>query len=70
VASLAVREALLDRQREQWLVVLTDRSDSDLGAGVLSHLVGHHRPVSDLNRLTFLLDGNDGEHLFTTTNPQ
>jgi hypothetical protein len=39
VSSLAVREALLKRQREQWLVVLTDRSDSDLGAGVLSHLV-------------------------------
>ncbi len=39
VSSLAVREALLDRSREQWLVVLTDRSDHDLGAGVLSHLV-------------------------------
>lgn len=39
VSSLAVREALLERTREQWLVVLTDRSDSDLGAGVLSHLV-------------------------------
>ena len=39
VSSLAVREALLERQREQWLVVLTDRTDDDLGAGVLSHLV-------------------------------
>ena len=39
VSSLAVREALLDRRREQWLVVLTDRTDGDLGAGVLSHLV-------------------------------
>lgn len=39
VSSLAVREALLERQREQWLVVLTDRSDDDLGAGVLSHFV-------------------------------
>ena len=39
VSSLAVREALMDRARGQWLVVLTDRSDDDLGAGILSHLV-------------------------------
>jgi len=39
VSSLAVREALMERHREQWLVVLTDRSDTDLGAGVLNHLV-------------------------------
>lgn len=29
----------MERTRDQWLVVLTDRSDGDLGAGVLSHLV-------------------------------
>ena len=32
VSALAVREALLDRVRDQWLVVLTDRPDDDLGA--------------------------------------
>lgn len=42
VSSLAVREALLERSPGEWLVVLTDRSDSDLGAGVLSHFA-HHR---------------------------
>lgn len=39
VSSLAVREALLERVHEQWLVVLTDRTDGDLGAGLLSHLI-------------------------------
>jgi hypothetical protein len=39
VSALAVREALRERVRGQWLVVLTDRPDEDLGAGVLSHLV-------------------------------
>ncbi|HKB29469.1 MAG TPA: BREX-2 system phosphatase PglZ [Streptosporangiaceae bacterium] len=39
VSALAVREALLERVRDQWLVVLTDRPDEDLGAGVLSHLL-------------------------------
>jgi hypothetical protein len=40
VSALAVREALLERVRDEWLVVLTDRPDDDLGAGVLSHFVG------------------------------
>lgn len=47
VSSLAVREALMDRRRNQWLVVLTDRSDSDLGAGVLSHLVFNRLRTTD-----------------------
>lgn len=47
VSSLAVREALLERRRDQWLVVLTDRSDTDLGAGVLSHLVFHRLRTPD-----------------------
>lgn len=42
VSTLAVREALLERRRGEWLVILTDRDEADLGAGVLSHLV-HHR---------------------------
>ena len=33
VSALAVREALLERADGQWLVVLTDRADDDLGAG-------------------------------------
>ena len=47
VSALAVREALLDRVHGQWLVVLTDRPDDDLGAGVLSHLVWHRLRTPD-----------------------
>jgi hypothetical protein len=47
VSALAVREALLARERGTWLVVLTDRDDSDLGAGVLSHLVWHRLRTPD-----------------------
>lgn len=39
VSALAVRAALLDWDRTGWLVVLTDRSDDDLGEGLLAHLV-------------------------------
>ena len=39
VSALAVREALLDRAPDSWLVVLTDRSDDDLGSGILSHFL-------------------------------
>lgn len=35
---LAVREALLDRDPEKWLVVLTDRPDPELGPGIRAHL--------------------------------
>jgi hypothetical protein len=47
VSALAVREALLDRVRSEWLVVLTDRPDDDLGAGVLSHLVWNRLRTPD-----------------------
>lgn len=47
VSALAVREALLSRQRDEWLIVLTDRTDEDLGAGVLSHLIGHRLRTPD-----------------------
>lgn len=39
VSALAVREALLDRSPDRWLVILTDRDDADLGAGILAHFV-------------------------------
>jgi len=39
VSALAVREALLDRVEGEWLVVLTDRPEHDLGAGLLAHFV-------------------------------
>ena len=42
VSALAVREAIASRTRGQWLVVLTDRPDEDLGAGIRAHLI-HHR---------------------------
>jgi hypothetical protein len=47
VSALAVREALLGRAAGHWLVVLTDRPDDDLGAGVLSHLIGHRLRTPD-----------------------
>ena len=47
VSALAVREALLSRRRDEWLIILTDRSDEDLGAGVLSHFVGHRLRTPD-----------------------
>ena len=62
VSALAVREALLGRERDQWLVVLTDRPDDDLGAGVLSHLVWHRLRTPDpwdAVRLRFAATGID-----------
>ena len=47
VSALAVREALLNHERGQWLVVLTDRTDEDLGTGLLSHLVFHRLRTPD-----------------------
>ena len=47
VSALAVREALTGRDRDQWLVVLTDRPEEDLGAGVLSHLLWHRLRTPD-----------------------
>lgn len=47
VSALAVREALLSRESGEWLIVLTDRSDEDLGTGVLSHLIGHRLRTPD-----------------------
>lgn len=38
-SALAVREALRDRSPDRWLVVITDRDDIDLGAGILARLV-------------------------------
>jgi hypothetical protein len=46
-SALAVREALLDRHGEQWLVILTDRPEDDLGAGLLSHLLWHRLRTPD-----------------------
>lgn len=39
-SALAVREILLDRRPEEWLVIVTERDEADLGAGVLAHFVG------------------------------
>jgi PglZ domain len=47
VSALAVREALLSRRRDEWLIVLTDRSEDDLGTGVLSHFIGHRLRTPD-----------------------
>ncbi|MFC6358740.1 BREX-2 system phosphatase PglZ [Luteococcus peritonei] len=39
VSSLAALEALQERGEGTWLVVITDRPDEDLGAGVLAHFI-------------------------------
>jgi hypothetical protein len=39
VSALAVHEAIRQRISGQWLVVLTDRADDDLGTGLLSHFL-------------------------------
>jgi hypothetical protein len=62
VSALAVREALLERVRDQWLVVLTDRPDDDLGAGVLGHFVWQRLRTPDpwdAVRLRFAATGVD-----------
>jgi hypothetical protein len=46
-SALAVWEAITQRKRGQWLVVLTDRPDEDLGAGIRAHLVGHRLRTPD-----------------------
>ena len=38
-SALAVREVLAEHRDGDWLVVVTDRDDGDLGAGVLAHFV-------------------------------
>lgn len=39
-SALAVREALTEHRPGEWTVILTDRPDEDLGAGILAHLIG------------------------------
>jgi hypothetical protein len=46
-SALVVREALLSRAPGEWLIVLTDRTDEDLGSGILSHLIGHRLRTPD-----------------------
>jgi hypothetical protein len=38
-SALAAREALAEHRDGDWLVVVTDRDDDDLGAGILAHFV-------------------------------
>ncbi len=38
-SALAAREALLEHRPGDWMVILTDRSDEDLGPGILSHFI-------------------------------
>lgn len=47
VSALAMREALLSRDRTGWLVVVTDRPEEDLGVGLLAHLAGHKLRTPD-----------------------
>ncbi len=47
VSALAVHEALLRRSSREWLVILTDRPEEDLGASVLTHLLWHRLRTPD-----------------------
>jgi hypothetical protein len=38
-SALAARELLGEYQVDDWLVIVTDREDEDLGAGILAHLI-------------------------------
>lgn len=38
-SALAVREVLTEHRQGDWMVIVTDRTDDDLGAGVLAHLI-------------------------------
>jgi hypothetical protein len=38
-SALAAREVLAEHRDGDWLVIVTDRDDDDLGAGILAHLV-------------------------------
>lgn len=40
ISSLAVLEALQERGENTWVVVVTDRPDEDLGAGLMAHFIG------------------------------
>lgn len=46
-STLAVWEALAARDPEQWLVVITDRPEDDLGTGVLAHFIGQRVRLVD-----------------------
>lgn len=47
ISSLAVREALLEQEPGTWLVVLTDRTEEDLGYGLLAHLLWNRLRTPD-----------------------
>ncbi|NNG21073.1 BREX-2 system phosphatase PglZ [Naumannella sp. ID2617S] len=47
VSALAARQALIERDPESWLVLVTDRNEADLGAGVLAHLIGNRLRLVD-----------------------
>src|SRR5262249_9202411 len=42
-----VWEAITARDKNHWLVVLTDREDEDLGAGIRAHLIGNRLRTPD-----------------------
>lgn len=52
ISSLAIRDALRRRGDGEWLVILTDRPEDDLGAGILGHFAGQRlRAPSALDAL-------------------
>jgi hypothetical protein len=53
-----------------WIDSDHEHLDPSLRTFVGSHSYDTHELRDDLDRLNFLLGGNDGEHLFTTINPR
>lgn len=47
LSTLTAWEELLVRDPDEWLVLVTDRPDDDLGTGVLAHLVGNKLRTPD-----------------------
>lgn len=48
VSALAAHAALLERPEDGWLVLVTDRSTEDLGAGLLAQLIGQRLRPPDV----------------------
>lgn len=48
VSALAAREAILSRPDDGWLVLVTERPDEDLGAGLLAQVIGQRLRPPDV----------------------
>jgi hypothetical protein len=59
-SALAAREALQEHRDGDWMVIVTDRTEQDLGPGVLAHFVGNqlrHADAWEASRQSFSASG-------------